>query len=34
VVLTPEEAELFKIQTIDQLTLDELAEEKGEYDNE
>ena len=32
--LTAEEAELFKIQTIDQLTFEELVEEIGEDHHE
>ena len=31
VTLTAEEADLFKIQSIDQLTFDELVDEKGDY---
>lgn len=34
VVLTPEEADLFRIQTIDQLTFDELIEEEGDKQDE
>jgi hypothetical protein len=34
VTLTAEEADLFRIQHIDQLSFDELVDEKGDYDHE